>query len=120
MNVQIKTHTLGKLLIYLKTGEKVQSTSFLNKLFPKSKYLEIIREAQRDGIMNASAFNTHISYSNKEQVQRSHVESSNAGLTVCIELIDKRVKLEQFFLKHHLSLKDKVIIYKEVEFWDSE
>jgi len=37
-----------------------------------------------------------------------------------VELVDKREKLENFFLKHRELLREKVVIYKEVEFWDAE
>jgi hypothetical protein len=35
MEKKLKTHSLGKLCIYLNTGEKVKSKTLLRKLFPK-------------------------------------------------------------------------------------
>lgn len=35
-----------------------------------------------------------------------------------VELIDDRDALEFFFLKHKSLLEGKVVIYKEVEFWN--
>ncbi|MEO6904328.1 MAG: hypothetical protein ABI315_14410 [Bacteroidia bacterium] len=55
---KIKSHKLGKLRIYLKTGEKVKSQKLLHKLFPKSIYRSVVLEAKKDNIMNASVFNT--------------------------------------------------------------
>lgn len=120
MQKEIKTHKFGKLRIYLKTGEKVESEKLLRKMFPRSTYRNIVLEAKKDGIMNASVFQTHFGYSNNEKVHQHSFETDNSSLTVCIELIDEREKLEEFFRKHRKMLKDKVVIYKEVEFWDME
>jgi PII-like signaling protein len=87
-------------------------------MFPKNTYRQIIVEAKKDGIMNASVFNTHFGYSNNGKIQQQSLETGNAGLTICIELIDTRPKLEAFFSKHKDMLKGKVVVFKEVEFWD--
>lgn len=118
MEKKIKTHSLGKLRIYLKTGEKIKSKTLLRKLFPVSVYRNIIEMAKEDGIMNASVFNTHMGFSNYDKISQFSLETDNAGLTICIELIDTKEKLQKFFLKHKENLKDKVVIYREVEFWD--
>jgi PII-like signaling protein len=118
MQTKIKTHKLGKLRIYIATDEKIKSASLLQKLFPRNKYRQLIIEAKKDGIMNASVFNTHFGYSNNGRIQQISAETGNAGLTICIELIDDREKLETFFSKHKDMLKGKVVVYKEVEFWD--
>ncbi len=70
--------------------------------------------------MNGIVYNTHFGFSNSEKIQAYNVEGSNPELTICVELVDKREKLESFFLKHKDHLKGKVVIYKEVEFWDLE
>ena len=118
MRTKINTHALGKLRIYLTTGEKVKSEKLLRKMFPKNTYRQIVIEAKKDGIMNASVFSTHFGYRNNEQIQQQSAEADNRGLTICVELIDKREKLENFFITHKEVLKGKIIIYKEVEFWD--
>lgn len=118
MQTKIKTHKLGKLRIYLATDETVKSASLLHKIFPKNKYRQIVIEAKKDGIMNASVFNTHFGYSNNGKIQQMSAETGNSGLTICIELIDNRDKLEAFFCKHKGILKGKVVVFKEVEFWD--
>ncbi len=118
MKEKIKTHILGKLKIYLTTGETIKSEKLLHKLFPKNIYRQIIVEAKKEGIMNASVFPTHFGYSNNGKIQEQSLETGNSGLTICVELIDQREKLELFFTKHKDVLKGKVVIYKEVEFWD--
>ncbi len=90
----------------------------MQKLFPKSAYIHIIEDAKAEGILNASVYNTHFGFSNKEGIQVYNIESDNSKLTMCVELVDTREKLESFFLKHQEYLKGKVVVYKEVEFWD--
>jgi PII-like signaling protein len=120
MQTEITAHKMGKLRIYLKIADKVKPDSLIRKVFPKSVSRHIVLEAKKDGLMNASIFQTHFGYSNHEKVQQHNIESDNAGLTICVELIDKREKLEMFFKKHLRMLHGKVVIYKEVEFWDTE
>lgn len=120
METKIKTHSLGKLRIYLKAGENIKSDSIRRKLFPKNVQKSIIEHAKKDGLMNASAYNTHMGFSNFERIQNYSLESDNAGLTVCIELIDTKENLQKFFLKHKALFKDKVTVFKEVEYWDTE
>ncbi|OQP60177.1 hypothetical protein A3860_34415 [Niastella vici] len=116
---KIKTHSLGKLEIFIEPAHKVRhgKRTLFRKLFPKSAYLHIIAEAKKDGILNASAHNTHASYSS-EGIQAFAVDGDNSKLAMCVELIDKKEKLEHFFLKHKDLLRSKIVIYKEVEFWD--
>lgn len=120
MEDQIKTHMLGKLRIYVKTGEKIKTKAIRGKLFPTSVYKGIIDLAKEEGLMNATVYTTQMGFSNYERVGQFSIESDNPGLTVCIELIDKKENLRQFFLKHQVLFKDKVVVYKEVEYWDAE
>lgn len=122
MSKKIKTHSLGKLKIYITPSDKVKhpERSTWQKLFPKTAYIHIIQDAKEEGIMNASVYNTQFGFSNKGKIQAISVEGDNSKLTMCIELIDSREKLEHFFLKHKDHLKGKVVIFKEVEFWDVE
>lgn len=119
---KVKSHALGKLKIYMEPAHKVRhgERSLLRRMFPKSAYVHIVSEAKKDGILNASVYNTHMGYSNRGDISAFSVEGDNSNLSMCIELIDKREKLEHFFLKHTDLLHSKVIIYKEVEFWDVE
>jgi len=87
-------------------------------MFPKSAYLHIIAEAKKDGIMKASAFSTHTSYSNEDDIQRFSIEGDNSKLAMCVMLVDEKEKLKTFFHKHKDLLRFKIVIYKEVEFWD--
>jgi PII-like signaling protein len=122
MAEKIKTHSLGKLEIFIEPAHKVRhgQRTFFRRMFPKSAYLHIIAEARKDGIMKASAYSTHTSYSNDETVQNYSVEGDNSKLAMCVQLVDKKDKLQQFFYKHKDLLRSKVVIYKEVEFWDAD
>lgn len=119
---KIKHHSLGKLEIYIAPAHKVQhgKKNLFRKLFPKSTYMHLIQEAKKEGIINASAHSTHTSFTTDGKVISFTVEGDNSKLAMCVELVDKREKLEAFFLKHQESLRQKVAIFKEVEFWDVE
>lgn len=118
MTETIKVSKIGKLRIYMKTGEAIKSKSFLRKLFPKSKYLRIMDEAKQSGIMNAHVFHTHAAVQRGGKMAHHSIEGDTSGLTVCIELADERKHLGQFFKRHREILKENTVIYKEVEFWE--
>lgn len=109
---------MGKLRIYITVGEKIKSRTFLRKMFPQSKYLKIIQEAKTSGILNAHVFNTHAAVQNGGRVIHHSIEGDNSGLTVCVELVDQKEKLQQFFNTHKGLLNGNTVIYKEVEYWD--
>lgn len=117
MATKIKEQKIGKLRIFLKSGETVRSEKFLRKLFPKNKYSKILDEAKKAGIMNAHIFHTHAAYESGSKVSHYSVEGDNNGLTVCLELVDHKEKLELFFATHKAMLKNKTAIFTEVEFW---
>lgn len=119
MHVELKTHKMGKIKIYLTQGDKVESKRLIRKVFPKSVARHIVLEAKKDGLMNATIYQTHFGYSNHDKVRQHSLETDNSDLTICIEIIDHREKLEMFFKKHSRMLRGKVIIYKEVEYWDT-
>jgi len=118
MDTKIKTTKIGKLRIYLKSGETVKDDRFMRKLFPKNKYRNLLNEAKNSGIRNAHIYHTHAAYERGGTVEHHHVEFGNGGLTVCLELVDEKEKLEVFFTTHKEMLKDKTVIYKEVETWE--
>lgn len=111
---------MGKLHIYVKTADKVEPDNLIRRIFPKTIARHIIAEAKKDGLMNASAYQTHFGYSNGGQIKQYSAESDNAEVVLCVELIDTRERLENFFKKHKKLLQHKVAIYKEVEFWETE
>lgn len=118
MDTNIKTTKIGKLRIYLRTGETIKSDKFIHKIFPKNKYRKMLDEAKKSGIRNAHIYHTYAAYEQGGKVHHHHVGSDNSGLTVCLELLDVKEKLEEFFKTHKDMLKDKTVIYKEVEFWE--
>lgn len=117
METKIKTHKMGKLRIFLRSGETIKGEKLLHKLFPKSKYRKIMEEAKNAGIMQAHIYHTHAAYENSGKITHHSAEGDNGGLTVCLELVDEREKLEMFFTTHKAMLKNKTVIFKEVEFW---
>lgn len=118
MTEQMNITKIGKLRIYMATGDNVKSKSLLRKLFPKSKYIQIIQQAKESGIMNAHVFNTHAAVQKGGKIAIHSVEGDTSGLTVCVELVDEKQKLQQFFQTHREMLKGNTVIYKEVEYWE--
>lgn len=114
----IRERPLGKIQIYLKPRDQVKSQGLLARLQPKQLYRELVKYAKADGLLNASVYQTHSSYSLHEPVQMAHVELANHELALCVELIDEKDKLEAFCTKHAALLRGKLIVFKAVEFWE--
>ena len=117
MDTKIKEQKIGKLRVFLKSGETVESEKLIHKFFPKNKYRKILEEAKKAGIMNAHIYQTHGAYESGGNVAHYSMEGDNKGLTVCLELVDHKEKLEAFFITHKAMLKNKTAIFTEVEFW---
>ena len=116
MNKIIKQE-IGKLKIYLKQSETVKREKLLHVLFPKNTYSKVLEEAKRANIRNAHIYRTHATYEQGGNIVHHHVETGDAGLVVCLELVAEKEKLEAFVTAHKELLKNKTIIYKPVELW---
>ena len=51
------------------------------------------------------------------KVAAREVESMNTDLTMCVELIGPKAKLEAFCRQYGGLLAEKVIVYKHLEHW---
>ena len=117
---RVHAREIGQVRIYLQPRERgSQSGTGLRKLLGGTPlYKEIIREAKRDGLLNANAHHTHYGFSGNGSVQGTGGEIPNPLLTLCVELIGPRDELERFCRRHGDLLKGKVIVYKHMEHWE--
>ena len=115
---EISTQEMGKIRIYVTPREKTAAEGLWQKLNAKPLYRTLINAAKKDGLRNAAAFMTHYGFSNHGAVQAYGVEAPNPDLTLCVEIIDQKNKLEAFCREHGDLLKGKIIVYKHVEQWD--
>lgn len=118
MDCNIRATRICKLRIYLKMGEKVKGDTLAQRFFPKTKYMKMLDEAKKFGLRNAHIYQTHGAYEKGGAVHHYNIEMSDSGLTVCLELVDEREKLEMFFKTHRQMMKGKTAIFSEVELWE--
>lgn len=117
-NHHIVSREIGKVRIYLTPRDRLPAAGFWDKLNAKPVYREIIKAAKQEGIVNAAAFSTHYGFTRGGKVETQGAEMPNPNLTLCVELIDEKEKLEAFCRKHGALLGGKTIVYKHVEHWD--
>ena len=115
-NLDIHSKEMGQLRVYIPSGE--HRKGWRERLFGVPLYRQIIHEAKKDGILNATAHNVHYGYSGKGKTQEPHPEYGNPKLVLCLELIAHRGELEAFCRKHADILKGRVIVYKHLEHWE--
>ncbi|TRL39156.1 DUF190 domain-containing protein [Rhizobium straminoryzae] len=114
---RLSAREVGMVRIYMKPEENTLSkASWLGGAKPLCR--ELVMQAKASGIMNATAHHTHFGYSNGGELQDEGGEIPTPDLTMCVELIGERERLEQFCQTHGMLLKDKVIIYKHIEHRD--
>ncbi|MFN7027408.1 MAG: DUF190 domain-containing protein, partial [Pseudorhizobium sp.] len=112
----LSSREMGMVRIYMKPREKAVGTG--GWFGGKPLYRELVTLAKSAGIMNAVAHQTQFGYSNRGKLQDEGFEIPNPDLTMCVELISDRERLEAFCRTHGTLLKNKVIIYKHIEHWD--
>ncbi len=115
---QIVASAFGKLRIYLTPRERVSASGFFGWFNAKPVYREIVMAAKREGIANATAHMTHFGFNNGGRVQAEGVDAPDPSQTICVELIDRKDRLEAFCGQCGELLTGKTIVYKPVEQWD--
>ncbi|HEX4084678.1 MAG TPA: DUF190 domain-containing protein [Chthoniobacteraceae bacterium] len=109
---------IGMVRIYIKPSDKKKQPGLRGWLNGRLLYRELIDAAKKGGIINAVAHHTHYGFSNQGRIRAYEAESGNPNLTMCVELVAAKNELDLFCRNHGELLKDKVIIYKNVEHWD--
>lgn len=116
----VKPTEIGMIRIYMKPRDRAKragASRFSALLSTRPLYQELVQQAKRAGLMNATAHHTHYGFSNHGHVETATPESSNPELTMCVELIGARDRLETFCREHGELLEHKVIVYKHLEHW---
>lgn len=113
----ISSREIGQINIYMTHADKA-STHGMKRWFSKPLYRAVIEAAKKEGILNANAHHAHHGYSALGDIQSNDMEIPNDKLTLCIELISSREKLEQFCRGHGHLLTNKIVVYKRLEHWD--
>lgn len=113
---RVTAQEIGMLRIYLKPGDRVRSAK--SRIFShRPLYRQLVLAAKSAGIINAVAHHTHFGFSNHGEVEASGVEVVNPHLTMCVELIGERDRLELFCRQNGEHLQSKVVIFKHLERW---
>jgi len=114
---RITTHEIGHLCIYLTRNDHLPPQRWWQHIFPRSLSHEIIQAAKQNGILNATAHSPLHGFTGKGAIEQDHPEYSSPRLSIFVELVAERLKLEEFVLSHGALLADKIIVYKHIERW---
>ncbi len=108
---------IGMIRIYLKPSDKAAKGSLRTLWAARPLYRALVAQAKAEGLMNAVAHHTHYGFSNHGDLRAQGAEVPDPHLTMCVELIDHRDRLEVFCAAHGDLLASKVIVYKHLEHW---
>lgn len=117
MDTIIHKREIGKLKIYLRSGDTIKREKIIQAFFPKATSAKLLEEAKKANIRSAHIYRTHGTYEQGGDVVHHHVETGNEGLLVCLELVDEKQNLERFAVAQKELIINKTIIYKAVELW---
>jgi len=114
----ISSNEIGHLCIYLTTKDRMPPTKgWLSFLPRRSLAQHIINLAKRNGILNATSHSTHYGFTGGGEIETIQPDHGNGRLSMFVELVGEREKLEKFVCIHETLLKDKIIVYKHLEQW---
>lgn len=114
---EIAVTEMGKILVYLTPAETVRSEGLWSKLNPRRVYREIIEAARRDGLLSAVAYTGQRGFAKQGPVHPRESGAPEFSLPMCVELVDRKDKLEGFCRNHADLLQGRPIVYKSVEHW---
>ena len=98
------------LRIYFKYGQKSQKLSFWQKLWSSSLSNQLLKAAKAQKIYQANIFNANAGYMDDGNIVYNTSEVLQYKNTVCLELIDEKVKLQVFLDDNKTELQDAVSI----------
>jgi hypothetical protein len=118
---RVHAQTVGLIRIYLSKDERRPGLTWMQRLFARPLYSEIIAMAREFGLWGASANAMHagFTYEGKKTVE-FHPDFGFMNTHIFLELIGPRPRLEAFFLYIQPFLgENHVTTFTEVEHWDS-
>lgn len=117
MTQNLKTRDVGMIRIYMKPSDKGKAPRKFWFFGTKPLYRELVAAAKNAGIMNAIVHHTHYGYSNHGSIQPEGYEEPNPHLTMCVELICERERLDRFCRDQAEALQGKAIVFQALENW---
>lgn len=107
----------GQLRIFLRSGDRLQATSWRQRLNNPPVYMRILQKARDFGLLHGTIKQCVSGFIDKGQVQHDHPEYGNGRLPIYVELHGSREMLERFCLESPDLLQGRMIVYKDVERW---
>lgn len=115
----VHARELGHLLIHLTPRCRRPGKTGFKAMLGCPLYQEIIRAAKADGILSATAYPAQFGYAGAAKLQANeHLETPNGNITLRVELVDERAKLELFCRRHGDLLRNRVVVFKPAEHWE--
>lgn len=116
---RVHVQTVGLIRIYLSKDERRSGLTWMQRVFARPLYADIIAMAREFGLWGAAANAVHagFTYDGKKTVLLHH-EVGYVNTHIFLELIGPRAKLEAFFVQIQPLIGDnRVTTYTEVEHW---
>ncbi|WP_149207317.1 hypothetical protein [Flavobacterium johnsoniae] len=98
------------LRIYFKYGQKSRKLSFWQKLWNNNLSTQLLKAAKEQKIHQANIFNAKAGYLGEGNIVYNISELPPPKNTVCLELIDKELKLQTFLKDNGAELQEAINI----------
>jgi PII-like signaling protein len=119
MDSVINAIKTGMLLVYLRRWEVAEPEKYIERIFPVNMSRKIVAKAKEFGIQKAYLYYIKLHFEDGGPIIEYEVAENNSNdkMLVCVELIDKKEKLEEFVSINTKILNGKNLIFREVEKW---
>lgn len=97
---RIVAREMGKIRLHLTPQDRAAATGVRGRFTARPVYRALINAAKQDGPRSAAAHATHYRFGNGGRVKAAAAVTANARLTLCVELIDTKGRLEEFCRRH--------------------
>jgi len=115
---RVAPREVGMIRIYLKPSDRRKQSGWRGFLNSRPLYRELVDAAKKEGFMNAVAHHTHYGFSNHGRVRAHDPETGSPNLTMCVELIAAKDRLDLFCRTYGELLIGKVIVCHPIEHWE--
>lgn len=105
------------LRIYFKYGQKSRKLSFWQKLWNNNLSSQLLKAAKEEKIHHANIFNANAGYLGDGNIIYNVSELPTHKNTICLELIDEKLKLQTFLKTNEVELQEaiSILLHPEIQ-----
>ena len=111
-------HKVGMVRIYLSARDRMPAKTWVQRLFGRPLYMEIIDKAREAGLWGATAKGMTTGFTHGGKIEAAlSPDTGVMDMHIYLELIAPRPQLEAFFTQITPLIPNRVATFSELEHW---